>query len=122
MRDERDSEEEIVGASTPQNKPKRGRPKKRINNPYGRKGKLANNEVIDPVLSQEERRECDSECSDIEANFAEIIEPQSLEEALRSPQATQWKRAIKEELNSLEDRQTWKAAGEQKMRWLSLDL
>jgi len=67
MRDERDSDEnEIVGASAPQNKSKKGRPKKRINNPYGRKGKPANNEVIDPVLSQEERRECNSEYSDIE--------------------------------------------------------
>jgi len=109
LRDERDSDEDkTVGASAPQNKPKRGRLKKIINNPYRRKGKPANNEALDPVLSQEERRECDSECSDIEANYAEMIEPQSLEEALHLPQATKWKRAIEEELNSQEDRQTWK--------------
>lgn len=50
-----------------------------------------------------------SDCrdSDIEANIVEIIELRSLNEALESPQASEWKEAIEDELNSLERRKTW---------------
>lgn len=36
-----------------------------------------------------------------------IKEPQNLEEALSSPQSSEWIQAIKEELNNLERLKTW---------------
>ncbi|GBN43030.1 Retrovirus-related Pol polyprotein from transposon TNT 1-94 [Araneus ventricosus] len=42
-----------------------------------------------------------------ELNVADIATPQTYKEALNSPQADNWKEAIKEELNSLEKKETW---------------
>ncbi|GBL79928.1 Retrovirus-related Pol polyprotein from transposon TNT 1-94 [Araneus ventricosus] len=42
-----------------------------------------------------------------ELNAADIVTPQTYEEALNSPQADTWKEAIKEEINSLEKNETW---------------
>lgn len=92
--------EEIVGVQDKDRKPKRGRKKKIIRNPYGRKGK--------PKETQDgQEEESITEQSDIEANLIEIVDPQDIHEALSSPQAKQWKRAIKEELDSLVQRKTW---------------
>lgn len=92
--------EGIVGVQDRDRKPKRGRKKKVIRNPYGRKGKPK--EIQD---NQEE--ESATEQSDIEANLIEIADPQDIHEALSSPQTKQWQRAIKEELDSLVRRKTW---------------
>lgn len=40
-------------------------------------------------------------------NIADILTPQTYEEAISSPQAENWKEAINDELNSLEKNQTW---------------
>lgn len=80
----------------------KGRPKKKVRNPYGRKGKPKTKEV-----QHVPEDEYSTEQSDIEANLVEINEPQSINEALISPQAKNWERAIKEELNSLMQRKTW---------------
>jgi len=102
--EETDSAEgqEIVGARGPERTP-RGRPKKTVRNPYGRKGKPKPKEI--QRLFEDE---CSTEQSDIEANLIEINEPQDIHEALASPQARRWKRAIEEELDSLTQRRTWK--------------
>lgn len=89
-----------MGVQDKDRKPKRGRKKKIIRNPYGRKGK--------PKETQDgQEEESITEQSDIEANLIEIVDPQDIHEALSSPQAKQWKRAIKEELDSLVQRKTW---------------
>jgi len=95
-------EQEVVGARGPERIP-RGRPKKTVRNPYGRKGKPKPREI--QRLFEDE---CSTEQSDIEANLIEINEPQDIHEALASPQARRWKRAIEEELDSLTQRKTWK--------------
>lgn len=81
-------------------KTRRGRPKKIIRNPYGRKGKPKENQRI-------HEEEDSTEQSDIEANLVEINEPQDIDEALSSPRAKYWKRAIEDELDSLTQRKTW---------------
>lgn len=43
----------------------------------------------------------------LEINLLEIIEPRTYDEALESPQCREWIEAMKEELGSLEDRNTW---------------
>ena len=43
----------------------------------------------------------------LRANLLEIAEPENINEALASPQAKYWKQAIKEELDSLQERKTW---------------
>lgn len=93
-------EAEIVGVQNAKEIKKRGRSKKKIRNPYGRKGKSRNAQH-----SQEE--EDSTEQSDTEANLIEIYEPQNIEEALTSPQAKRWRHAIKTELDSLIQRKTW---------------
>lgn len=50
---------------------------------------------------------CNTKDSELEVNLIEIIKPQDLDEALNSPQATEWKQAIKEEIKSLDDQETW---------------
>jgi len=70
---------------------------------YERKGKPKPREI--QRLSE---AECSTEQSDIEANLIEINEPQDIHEALASPQARRWKRAIEEEIDSLTQRKTWK--------------
>lgn len=64
-----------------------GRPKKKIRNPYGCKGKPKDK---------------------VELNLTQIKEPQNLEEALLSPQSDEWIQAVEEELNNLERLNTWK--------------
>lgn len=81
-------------------KTRRGRPKKIIRNPYGRKGKPKENQRI-------HEEEDSTEQSDIEANLVEINEPQDIDEAQSSPRAKYWKRAIEDELDSLTQRKTW---------------
>ena len=82
-------------------KPRRGRPKKKTRNPYGRKGKP---KEIQRICEEEE---ASTEASDIEVNLIEVREPQDINEALASPQSKQWKHAIKEEIDSLVQRKTW---------------
>lgn len=98
---EEEEDSEVVGAQEPLPTPKRGRSKRVIRNPYGCKEKPKNQEI-----DNDEDKESEAE-SNIEVNSLEITEPQNVEEALESPQATQWKEAIKEELNNLSDRNTW---------------
>lgn len=43
----------------------------------------------------------------MEINLVELIESRDLDDALTSPQATEWKRAINEEIRSLESQETW---------------
>lgn len=99
---EADATPRIVGGSSTEEGRKRGRPKKVIRNPYGRKGKprVMNN----LIYNDSEEGSCDTE---IEANLVEVVKPQSVVEALNSPQASQWKSAMQEELDSLESRNTW---------------
>ncbi|CAK9816510.1 Retrovirus-related Pol polyprotein from transposon TNT 1-94 [Anthophora quadrimaculata] len=92
---------EIVGVQEPRQISRRGRSRKLIRNPYGRKGKPKNQEIGE---NEDENSTIES---DIETNFLEIIEPETVEEALASPQARQWKNAIREELDSLSNRNTW---------------
>nr|XP_034194668.1 uncharacterized protein LOC117610925 [Osmia lignaria] len=97
-------EDETVGAHDTAQAKKGGRPKKVIRNPYGCKGKPSAQEDEVRSLPEEDN---EIEDSDIEANLVEIVEPQSLKEALNSPQAAEWKNAINEELDSLTSRRTW---------------
>jgi len=62
-----------------------GRPKKIVRNPWSRAGKPDN----------------------IELNLAEIIEPTTYDEAIISPQSKEWEMAINDELESLNERNTW---------------
>lgn len=99
--------DETVGVEDVQSRRKRGRPKKRINNPYGRKGKPR----AIPAEEEENREELDEDEeneSSVELNFMEIIEPDTLDEAMSSPQAQKWEQAIHEEMTSLKQRGTWK--------------
>ncbi|XP_076544682.1 uncharacterized protein LOC117610925 [Osmia lignaria lignaria] len=96
--------DETVGAHGTAQAKKRGRPKKVIRNPYGCKGKPSAQENEVRSLPEEDN---EIEDSDTEANLVEIVEPQSLKEALNSPQAAEWKNAINEELDSLSSRGTW---------------
>jgi len=86
-----------VGEAQEPQKKKAGRPKKVIKNPYGRKGKPR----------EKTQSTCDTEESELEINLVEITEPRDLNEALNSPHAAQWKRAIKEEIKTLESQETW---------------
>jgi hypothetical protein len=63
---------------------KKGRPKKIIRNLYESKDKPKNFDTRTHSDVKNEKVE-----SDIEANLIEIIEPQSLTEALNSPQANE---------------------------------
>lgn len=98
-------EDEIVGAQIKARTRTPGRPKKVIRNPYGRKGRPKANE--DDEYLPPENADHNARDGDIEANLVEIIEPRNLKEALRSPQFTEWKSAIMEELDSLTSRKTW---------------
>lgn len=49
---------------------------------------------------------------DIEINLTEITEPVSFEQAMASPQRSEWELAMKDELNSLENRDTWEIVEE----------
>ncbi|UYV69068.1 K02A2.6-like [Cordylochernes scorpioides] len=60
------------------------RPKRIVRNPYGRAGKPK-----------------------AELHFLDIIEPTTFEQAINSKEAPYWRRAMKDELRSLEDRNTW---------------
>ncbi|UYV81944.1 hypothetical protein LAZ67_21000209 [Cordylochernes scorpioides] len=60
------------------------RPKRIVRNPYGRAGKPK-----------------------AELHFLDIIEPTTFEQAVNSKEAPYWRRAMKDELRSLEDRNTW---------------
>lgn len=79
----------IVGESSSRTeKQALGRPKKKIPNPYGCKGKPKDK---------------------VELNLMQIREPQNLEEALSSPQSDEWIHAVEEELSNLKRLKTWKA-------------
>lgn len=89
-----------VGEVAESQKRKIGRPKKTVRNPYGRKGK--------PKPNIDDQSACNTEdSSEMEINLVEVTEPRDLKEALTSPQATEWKRAINEEIESLESQGTW---------------
>ncbi|UYV81752.1 hypothetical protein LAZ67_20002198 [Cordylochernes scorpioides] len=45
--------------------------------------------------------------ANVELNLCEVSEPQTFEEAVCSPKSDLWKNAMQEELNCLEERQTW---------------
>ncbi|UYV62168.1 hypothetical protein LAZ67_1008103 [Cordylochernes scorpioides] len=45
--------------------------------------------------------------ANVELNLCEVPEPQTFEEAVCSPESDLWKNAMQEELNCLEERQTW---------------
>ncbi|UYV81355.1 hypothetical protein LAZ67_20000905, partial [Cordylochernes scorpioides] len=45
--------------------------------------------------------------ANVELNLCEVSEPQTFEEAVCSPESDLWKNAMQEELNCLEERQTW---------------
>ncbi|UYV80953.1 K02A2.6-like, partial [Cordylochernes scorpioides] len=60
------------------------RSKRIVRNPYGRAGKPK-----------------------AELHFLDIIEPTTFEQAINSKEAPYWRRAMKDELRSLEDRNTW---------------
>ena len=94
---ERETAEERESTETP----RRGRPKRKARNPYGRKGKPKETQQIC------EEEEASTEASDIEVNLIEVREPQDINEALASPQSKQWRCAIKEEVDSLVQRKTW---------------
>lgn len=83
---------EKVGATrieTAEKKPV-GRPRKPPpRNPYGRKGKPKEG---------------------VELNYTEIKEPVNIQEAMSSPQAIQWKEAIREEIENMERLKVWKLA------------
>ncbi|UYV78302.1 K02A2.6-like, partial [Cordylochernes scorpioides] len=55
-----------------------------VRNPYGRKGKPR-----------------------VELNFLDVTEPQSFEEAVQSPEAMYWRKAMEDELRVLQERGTW---------------
>ncbi|UYV63745.1 K02A2.6-like, partial [Cordylochernes scorpioides] len=55
-----------------------------VRNPYGRKGKPR-----------------------VELNFSDVTEPQSFEEAVQSPEAMYWRKAMEGELRVLQERGTW---------------
>lgn len=77
-----------VGEAIESQKRKVGRPKKVIRIPYGRRGKP----------KHEEKSACNTEDnSEMKINFVEIIEPRDLNEALTSPQATKWRRVMRDE-------------------------
>jgi len=63
---------EIVGARSAEEKRKAGRPKKKIRNPYGRKGKPKEAQTTNEEESSNEQ-------SDIEVNLIEVSEPQNVE-------------------------------------------
>lgn len=94
---------ELVGARSAEEKRKAGRPKKKIRNPYRRKGKLKEAQTTNEEESSNEQ-------SNIEVNLIEVSELQNVQEALASPQAKQWKCAMKEKLDSLTQRKTWETA------------
>lgn len=62
---------EIVGARSTEEKRKVGRPKKKIRNPYGRKGKPKEAQATNEEESSNEQ-------SDVEVNLIEVNEPQSI--------------------------------------------
>lgn len=96
----KDTTTKTVGEEITKPKKKVGRPKKKIRNPYGRKGK--------PKETNSDTGSSDEEGSrSVELNFVEIVEPNTLEEALSSPQASEWKQAIHDEMTSLIQRTTW---------------
>ncbi|UYV68112.1 hypothetical protein LAZ67_5003088 [Cordylochernes scorpioides] len=55
-----------------------------VRNPYGRKGEPR-----------------------VELNFLDVTEPQSFEEAVQSPEAMYWRKAMEDELRVLQERGTW---------------
>ncbi|UYV80202.1 hypothetical protein LAZ67_18001996 [Cordylochernes scorpioides] len=55
-----------------------------VRNPYGRKGKPR-----------------------VELNFLDVTEPQNFEEAVQSPEAMYWRKAMEDELRVLQERGTW---------------
>jgi len=73
-----------------------------IRNPYGRRGK--------PKVNTGKESEDYDDNSELEVNHVEVIEPHDIKDALASPQAAKWRRAIKDELESLESRGTWEVA------------
>lgn len=91
---------ETVGEEIIKSAKKIGRLKKKIQNPYGRKGKPQNIN-LDIESSEEEGSQ------HMELNFMEIVEPGTLEEATFSPQANEWKQAINDEMTSLIQRKIW---------------
>ncbi|UYV63078.1 hypothetical protein LAZ67_2003065 [Cordylochernes scorpioides] len=50
---------------------------------------------------------CEKSKPRVELNFLDVTEPQSFEEAVRSPEAVYWRKAMEDELRVLQERGTW---------------
>lgn len=91
---------EIIGTADESNDtPQRGRHKKTIKNPHGRKGKQKL--IIDKI-----EKNISLDETEMEANLLKVTESENKEEALSSLQSLFWKQVVTGEFESLQKKKT----------------